>query len=329
MQQLKSEKLIIPLIYLIEDEKELREIPMGIPFIRGNKEDYAKYVKLLEFQILLKSAQASGLPFLWEKVLQDNGYGNDYIKAFAQSSFVLTEKGESLGEYAQSSVVDYLVDISYQVDIEVLKELSIIPTWFSDIETAIKENILNSITYNPNLYNKKLDLVAGGIDLSTPDKNLIIIDISGSIPKSISEAILLLSKTMATQFYADLLITGSKSTLYDYTEMDKINVKKVYQENGTDNDQTHFKKLLIEHNKYNTVISFGDNHSPCMAWSNGYNHKNDHITKEEGKKLNKWEVKSIYSFHTTSESILTGYCDWFDVPEDKITYMKNWVKYLD
>jgi len=183
--------------------------------------------------------------------------------------------------------------------------------------------------YNPNLYNKKLDLVVGGIDLSTPDKNLIIIDISGSIPKSISEAILLLSKTMATQFYADLLITGSKSTLYDYTEMDKIDVKKVYRENGTDNDQTYFKNLLAEHNKYNTVICFGDNHSPCMAWSNIYNRKNSSITRAEGKKLNKWEVQNIYSFHTTSNTILSGYCDWFDVSEDRITYMENWVKYLD
>jgi len=202
----------------------------------------------------------------------------------------------------------------------------VIPTWFGDIEEAVKENILNSITYNPNLYNKKLDLCAGAVDLTTPEKNLIIIDISGSIPRSISEAVLLLSKTMSTQFFADLIITGSKSTLYDYSEVDALDVKKVYEENGMDNDQVYFRDIVKQYRKYNTVIIFGDNHSPCMSWRNTYNLKTKDILPKDGQEICKFEVKTIYSFHTTSNKRLAGYGDWFS--PSKVVHQENWVSYL-
>lgn len=333
MKLLQSSKMSLPIIYLVEDEKELFSIPWGIPIIRGNVKDYNKYVQLLEFEILLKSALATGLPFNWELLLKEHGYKDKWLKSLASSTFILTdisetgEEGEKI-DYKETEISDYLVDISYQVDIEYLKNLNILPTWFTDIETAVKENILNSIVYNPSLYNKKLDLCSGGVDLTTPEKNLIIIDISSSIPRSISEAILLLSKTMSSQFYADLLITGSKSTLYDYTEIDSLDVQKVYSDNGMDNDQVWFKDLVSNtYRKYNTVICFGDNHSASMKWKNEFNQGTKDIKIETGKKLCKWEVKQIMSFHTTSDTELAGYADWFST--ENIQYMSKWVTYLD
>lgn len=337
MKILESKKMSIPLVYLVENTKDINEIPIGIPFIRGSKIDYDNYVRLLEYEVLLKSAKASGLSFNWEKILRDNGYGDHFYTATASSYFFLDEDSKDsldnedfdLDTISTKTISEYIRDISYQVDIDKLKELKIIPQWLNDIEKAIKENILNTIVYNPNLYNKKLDMVSGGVDLTSPEKNLIIIDISGSIPVSISESILLLAKTMAYQFYADLLITGSKSTLYDYSEIDSLDVKTIYSENGKDNDQVYFKKLLSEYKKYNTAIIFGDNHSPSMSWSNEYNRKTKAISIENGKKLNKWDIKRIYSFHTTCSNTLAGYGDWFDVPEENITKMTNWVTYLN
>jgi len=136
----------------------------------------------------------------------------------------------------------------------------------------------------------------------------------------------LLSKTMSTQFFADIIITGSKSTLYDYTEVDALDVAGVYEENGRGNDQVYFRDILKQYRKYNTVIIFGDNHSPCHSWSNEYNFKTNHITREMGKDLCKFEVKTIYSFHTTSNSILAGYGDWFS--PGKVVYQENWVHHL-
>jgi hypothetical protein len=177
------------------------------------------------------------------------------------------------------------------------------------------------------LYNKKLDLCAGGVELNTPEKNLIIIDISGSIPIAISKAILLLSKTMATQFYADLLITGSKSTLYDYTEIDSIDVATIYNENGMDNDRVYFQKIVSQYRKYNTVICFGDEDSPTTCWCNAYNKRLKAMTVEEGKAINKFEVKRILSFHTKSHKTIAKYASWFIC--DDIKFEENWVTYLD
>jgi len=335
MKKIESKKLSIPLIYLIENDAELSSMPYGIPFIRGKSKDYEEYVRLIEFEVLLKSAIASGLPFNWRRILIDNGYDvSNFIETVASSSKgVLIEVSSDYDidissiEYTEYGVGEYLMDISYQVDIEVIKSLHILPTWLTDIEEAVKVNILNTITYNPNLYNKKLDLVSGGVELSTPEKNLIIIDISSSIPKSISKAILLLSKTMSYQFYADVLITGSKSTLYDYSMIDSIDVKEIYTENGTDNDQVYFKKLVSEPRKYNSVIIFGDNHSPSQDWSNAYNKRTSKIPIIEGIKLNKWTMNKIYSFHTTDNTTMAGYGDWFDCKD--VVHMENWVKYLD
>lgn len=325
MQLLQSSKLSLPIIYLIEDDKELNSLPLGIPFMRGSKKDYNAYIRLLEFEVLYLSAKATGFPFNWRVILKENGFDVDGYEIRKLKNEVYSHDGE-LGVYL-NDLGGYVEDISYIIDIEYLKSLRLLPTWFSDIEKAIKENILNTIVYNPTLYNKKLDLCIGDIDLNTPEKNLIIIDISSSIPKSISKSVLLLSKTMASSFYADLLITGSKSTLYDYTEIDKINVETIYNENGLDNDRVYFQKLVEQYRKYNNVIIFGDDDSPTQRWFNSFNDRLKKMTQEDGKRINKWEIKKIFSFHTKSEVKLAAYGDWFSCSE--IEYMKKWVTYLD
>ena len=50
------------------------------------------------------------------------------------------------------------------------------------------------------MYNKKLEGMYGSLDLVTPDRNLIIIDISGSIPKAVSTTCLILSKKFGRKF---------------------------------------------------------------------------------------------------------------------------------
>ena len=72
------------------------------------------------------------------------------------------------------------------------------------------------------MYNKKLEGMYGALDLVSPSKNLLVVDISGSIPKGVSSTLLALSKSLSETFYADLLITGSKSTLYAYEELYKL-----------------------------------------------------------------------------------------------------------
>ena len=330
MKLIQSKRFSLPIIYLVENERELMELPIGIPFIRGSNKNYEGYVKLLEWEILLKSALKSGLPFKWEKILRENGYTNLYTTiAQSEQCIYITEDqtlviDETLDLVESSSTIaEFIEDISYQVDIEVLKNLKVIPTWFSEkIEDAIKSNILNSITWNPGFYNKKLGDVSGAISLSKQDKNLIIIDISASIPKSIAKACLLLSKTMATQFYADLLITGARSGLFDYSEVDGLDVEQVYTDYGQNNECKDFRIIVNENRTYDNVIIFGDNHTPLDSWNGEKS-----ISQKQAFEICKYKINKIYSFHTTNFSKLAGYGEMFDCKN--IEYIKNWVADLN
>jgi hypothetical protein len=329
MKLIQSKKLNLPIIYLVEDETELKMLPLGIPFIRGSAKDYNDYVLLLEWEVLLRSALATKLPFDWEKILRENGYKNLY-KALAHSEQFVYINDDSeitiddkLNPVQKSTTItEFIADISYQVDVECLKNLKVIPTWFSEkIEDAIKSNILNSITWNPSLYNKKLDNITGGISLTTQDRNLIIIDISASIPKSIAKACLLLSKTMSTQFFADLLITGARSGLFDYSEVDGLDIEQVYTDYGQNNESKDFRAILSESKNYDNVIVFGDNHTPLSSWGHGRD-----LSFKQAYNVCKFKVNKIFSFHTTNNTKLAGYAEMFDCKN--IEHIPNWVKYL-
>lgn len=330
MKLIQSKRFSLPIIYLVENERELMELPIGIPFIRGSNKNYEGYVKLLEWEILLKSALKSGLPFKWEKILRENGYTNLYTTIAHSEQCVYITEDQTLemdGTLdlvgSSSTIAEFIEDISYQVDIEVLKNLKVIPTWFSEkIEDAIKSNILNSITWNPGFYNKKLGDVSGAISLSKQDKNLIIIDISASIPKSIAKACLLLSKTMATQFYADLLITGARSGLFDYSEVDGLDVDQIYTDYGQNNECKDFRTIVSESRTYDNVIIFGDNHTPLDSWGGEKS-----ISKKQAFEICKYKVNKIYSFHTTNFNKLAGYGEMFDCKN--VEYIKDWVKDLN
>ena len=329
MKLLQSKRVSLPIIYLIENDKDLSKIPLGIPFIKGSLLDYDEYIQLLEFEVLLRSALASGLPFDWKYILEENGYKNLYTtKAFSEQCVYINDEStvtidKTLNPVAKSvSIEDFIADISYQVDLECLKNLKIIPVWFSEkIEDAIKSNILSSITWNPGFYNKKLNDVSGAISLTTQNKNLIIIDISTSIPKSIAKACLLLSKTMSTQFFADLLITGARSGLFDYSQVDSLDINQVYKDYGQNNECKDFRAILSEYKVYDNVIVFGDNHSPLDNWGS-----EKKISIKQAKDICKFKVNKIFSFHTTDKNKLAGYAEMFDC--SNIEHIENWVKHL-
>lgn len=325
MELIQSKKMPLPIIYLVEDEEELNSIPIGIPFIREKRENYDEIVKLIEFQVLYKSLISTGLPFNWIKILEDYGYDDLYeIPVTIGGKGGKNDEGESC--YMNSTISKFILDVSYQVDFETLKNLNLIPAFYKDVEKAVRENITHTILYNPFLYNKKLGIAIGDVNPTDPEKNLIIVDISGSIPVSISKAVLLLSKTMSSQYYADLLITGSKSTLYPYDKVNELDVNTIYRTNGKDNDQVGFIKLISSPAKYNNVIVFGDNDYPGYKWRNEFNRRTREISVKEGKNINKWVVNHLISLHTTSETELAGYAEWFS--PSSIERVKNWTKYL-
>lgn len=344
MKLLKSKKLSLPLVYFISDRSEIKEVPVGVPFIYGDSLREKDLVRILEYEVLYQAALKSGYPFNFKKILKDNGYEDIESFGYSHPAYMeyategLYDLGEDFDVDSSLSALDgkeegvfkkYMKDSAVYVDILKLKELNVFPLWLDKIEEAIHTNIHNFATYNPNMYNKKLEGMYGGLELASPNKNLIIIDISGSIPKGVSSTCLALAKNLSETFYADLMITGSKSTLYPYESISDLNIETIYEENGGGNDQVYFRKIVeAEERTYKTAIVFGDNHSPCQDWSNEYNEGATTISKEDGKKLCKWKIDKLISFHTTNSTHrpIAGYADWFSPIETE--HVEDWVKYL-
>lgn len=334
---LESTKFEIPKVFLVTERVELKEIPIGVPFIYGDSYLEETLIRLLEHEVLYQNAIKTGYPFNFRKILEDNGYLSindfkpenttylDYSSEDNLKDDFEIERLKKLDKYNTSHFYNFIRDSSCYVNIEKIKSLNIMPTWLDRIEESIATNIHNFSVFNPNMYNKKLEGIYGAIEMSSPARNLIIIDISGSIPRGVSSTCLALAKNLAESFYADLMITGSITTLYKYEEIHTLDVRSVYEINGMNNDQYHFKKLLTSEKKvYKTVIAFGDDDSPNYVWNN---RRDIPMTDVEGRKINLWEVDHLISFHTKTDKTVASYGRWFSPKSTE--NIKDWVKYLN
>lgn len=321
MKIIKSDRLPLPRVYYVESEDDLKSLPMGIPFIRGNAKDYRKVVRVFEFEFLMKSYLKTGLPFNWNQLLKDNGF-KSYEIPEASSNGESGIGGDKVRDENEFTVEEFLADTSYVVDLEMLKNLKLLPDFYNITEESIKANIHNSIIFNPTLYNKKLGLPIGSTVINEVKRNCIIIDASSSIPVSIATTNLLLAKTMSLNYYADLLVTGAISILYDYSEIQDLDVDEVYSKIGRNNDQVYFMEIMKQTKEYNTIIAFGDNHNPCQRWNGNYP-----LELEEAKSMCKWKVNKLISGHVDSNEKISGYAILFEPFETEI--LQDWTKYLN
>lgn len=333
MKILKSKKIKIPEVFFITDRSEIKELPIGVPFILGRKRDEEYLVRILEYEVLYQQAIKSGYPFNFKQILKDNGFLDVQDFGYGDSVYMefTTEGLPEEIEFADLSTLraqggvfkEFIKDSAVYVDITKLKELNVFPVWLDKIEDAVYQNIHNFATFNPNMYNKKLEGMYGGIELAAPNRNLIIIDISGSIPRGVSSTCLALAKNLSETFYADLMITGSITSMYPYENLHELNIDTIYDENGMNNDQAYYKQLISSEEKhYQTCICFGDNDEPGHDWTRA----DKTISNEDGKKLNKWKINKVISFHTRGTDYLAGYCRWFT--PDSEERIADWVKYL-
>lgn len=335
MELLKSKKFKLPKLFFIDDREEIKKIPIGVPFVYGNKRDRNKFVRMLEYEVIWNKAVKSGFPFDFKKLLQEAGFRNVKFHSFCESTYMdFKDSGDydidkidstknKLYEDGDNSVFeDFVEDCSAYVDINKLKQLKVFPTWLNDIEQAIETNVHNFAVYNPYMYNKKLDGMYGSIDMASPAKNLIVIDISASIPRAVGTTCLTLAKHLVETFYADLMVTGTKTYLFPYEEISGLDVEGMYSEFGQGNEARMYRALVTgESKKYTTAIVFGDNHTPCESWGASGN-----ISRENAKKQCNWTVERMISLHTTSNTTRAGYGDFFDVKEVK--HISDWIKYI-
>ena len=267
--------------------------------------------------------------------------GDNSISNHIDGGYRVFEDDGDDAEDSDMVLGSYIGDIPH-VDITVLEDLDILPKWFGNITSVIQENLAD--LYWQDGYNKKLGMMTGSYKGTDQARNLMIIDISGSIPRGISDTMIALADTLRGRCNADLIITGSRSMFWQANESlpDPCSIRELI---GRGNEAQQFYRILRELDgaEYDNVICFGDNDAPDMFMEYGrcftelgepkINRGSSHIAwiaKNESKiKPTYIHVGNLMSFHTKSRRT-PGYALVFKSmnPEIEETINTSWAKGL-
>ncbi len=230
--------------------------------------------------------------------------------------------GASLDDpYEKLNLLDYVGDSVSSVDLDVLQKLGMLPSFIGDISDCIKTNLSERMRWNEG-YTKKLGVPIGNFNRAPSLRNLIILDISGSIPRGISATMITLIDTLRNQANADLIITSSISKFYPYgTELPSP--QDIRDTFGYDNEDFYFFQIMSDHvfgHEWGHVISFGDYDSP--DWRHFVDMSHDRIANTK--------VHHVHHYHTRARTS-TGYgvwCDRFANP-DTIDFDRSWCNIIE
>ena len=221
------------------------------------------------------------------------------------------------------SVEDYIGDISSSVNIDILQALGMLPKFVGDVADCIKLNLSNRIKWTEG-YNKKLASTIGNFKGRGQLPNLLIIDVSASIPDGIAATMITLAETLRNQCNADLIITSARSCYYPSgSELPDNQAIRDYF--GRSNESVEFSMILekyIKGREFGHVISFGDNDYP---WLRSYQKRNYDYRDAGCIDISGTKVHEIHNYHTTYNNTITGYAKWAaDCSPDVIHYDTSW-----
>lgn len=319
----------IPEVYVCEDMAEAESARhYGLPYvIRPGGMDDEKLVIVMMYRTLRRK-----FPHIkWEEVFGVEEWcdtviihvpGDENAQAHVNSTGdsdladIATEErvfhgGFEVGEldYCERSLYEYIGDKSAEVSIEELQALNLLPTFLSDIADSIKRNLYG---YDwTEGYNKKLGVPLGNFNATRERKNLMILDISGSIPRGISATMLTLIDTLRTQANADLIITGSTSLWYE-AGSELPDPQWIRNNCGYGNEARQFYDILEKHvagHEFGNVICFGD--EDCPEYFKSYDVGDTKIPDMSSTKIGK-----LWSYHTSYKRT-PGYAKWVkDIGEE-------------
>lgn len=203
-------------------------------------------------------------------------------------------------------IEDYVGDMSSYINLEVLQRLQLMPAFIGDILDCIKINVGSGLHWREG-YNKRRGLAVGRFDASGQLPNLIILDVSGSIPRGISATMISLIDTLRTQLSADLIITSSNSRFYPMgSELpDPQRIRDMFGYGNESNDFFNILTKYVRGRHYGHVFSFGDNDTP---WYETF--RSDPDFSLEGT-----VVEHVHHYHTGlgcwhGSAKRTGYAKW-------------------
>lgn len=311
----------IPEVYVCENQEEARQAKhYGLPYIvrpQGVTDEklvgYIMYRTLrtkfphIDWELVFKTS------FLDTIIIHVPGdedaqahtcpTGDSNVADIAEDDRIFTggfDDGEL--DYCERELDAYIGDMSAEVSIEELQALNLLPTFLSDISDSIRRNLYG---YDwTEGYNKKRGVPLGNFNAERVRKNLMILDISGSIPRGISATMLTLIDTLRTQANADLIITGSTSLFYAAGE-ELPSPQWIRNHCGYGNEATQFYSILAKHvvgNEYGNVICFGDDDSP-----NFYRYYK--MSETDCPDMSSTKVGKLWSYHTNRKKT-PGYARW-------------------
>lgn len=224
------------------------------------------------------------------------------------------------GEVESVDLSLYVGDLSSHVNLEVLQSLRLMPAFIGDILECIKVNVGSGQFWQEG-YNKKRRLYVGNYNSAAQLPNLIILDVSRSIPRGISSTMLMLIDTLRSQVSADLIVTGRHSKWFSMNE--KLPSPQLLREMvplGQESEE--FLEILKDHvagKHYGHVFCFGDNDTPWIQLEDY-----DHF-------LIGTEVDHVHSYHTWRDDALAGYCKWCVrnlAKKPEVSYDRSWCEVI-
>lgn len=325
-----------PTIYIVKsNEKHL--VPVGTPFIISDRDvnDTAVWLTLLMSKLM------KTYPYInWETVYkQQTGHTYKEVK------FHMWHEPEDAVDHSYSYGTDELQeDPSWTIEncigqeaavsIDILSELNLLPHFLDDIREAIKVNITQMYAWQDG-YNKKLGMCSGYMTEQPPNRNLMIIDISSSVPRGVSASLLLLMKTMTDICNADLIITASQSRFWTNEEVAGIDEDEIAQWRRG-NEGYEFAQIInnLDLTVYSNLIAFGDsdNPYPIDTWIDNWNinHVMDGVTSKpcDFKQIHSFWVSDCYDRYGCTGENGVGYCRWARElnPSIPIEHHYDWVE---
>lgn len=234
-------------------------------------------------------------------------------------------------------IEDYVGDMSYSVNMDILMELGLLPTFMDDITEAIHKN-LEKIAWRDG-YNRKLGTCVGSFSPASSARNLIILDTSASIPHSLAHTMISLIDTMRHNANADLIITSFRSRFWRSDEPLPSH-SELSRMIGGGNERREFFDILesqVAGNHYGNVIVFGDFDAPSDNRMFDYDRpylwtdhdraiKNNQV---DAKKMSGTRIDRIMAYHVSAKS-MPGYGLWAKAlaPNAEIVYDNTWCESL-
>lgn len=346
----------LPRLYIAENRKDAEiAVEKGLPFVRWTQ-GKDKLISMLLMPALRKLfpyinwSKLPNIPRVSSKIVHcpgrkvdpieiDEDYHPDTSHANGgsitpsmdtETVVPIADEERDFSNGPVSSTVEYdlaayVGDLSSYVNLDVLQEFKLMPKFIGDIMDCIKTNMVSGTMWSEG-YNKKRGATIGNYDRSGQLRNLIIVDVSASIPVGISATMLTLVDTLRTQVHADLIITGGKSRFYAYE--DELPDPQVIRNTiPRSNEGVEFAGILKDHilgNHYGHVISFGDNDNPAIAL------KYERGQHEKMPGMAGTKVEHVHHYHTNLRT-QTGYAAWCHQLQMKpmVSYDTSWCKVID